>query len=180
MRRCAEELEMMVTGATSFAYGGYSIYGYTNWPGRLTYTMTLPTAPGWTPKTFTDEVNAIKLQLRTQFHRGPFVVYASTNWEPYMNADYSAAKGSDTLLERTLRIRGIQEIKISEWLTGYTLIFVEMLPENVRAVQGMDFRTLQWEEQAGMEIHFKIMGIMFPQLRGDQLGQTGILHAVAA
>lgn len=180
MKRCAEELEMMVTGATTFAYGGYSVYGYTNWPGRLTYSMTLPTAPGWTPATFITEITAIKKQLRDQYHRGPFLVYASTAWEPYLSEDYSGAKGDNTLLERTLRIRGIEDIKISEWLSGFTLIFVEMQPETVRALQGMDFRTLQWTEQGDMEFHFKIMGIMLPQLRGDQLGQTGVLHAVAA
>ena len=34
----------------------------------------------------------------------------------------------------------------------------------------------QWEGQGGMEVNFKVMAILVPQLRDDFNGNTGIVH----
>ena len=41
---------------------------------------------------------------------------------------------------------------------------------------GADITTVQWESHGGMQINFKVMAIMVPQLRADFTGQTGIVH----
>jgi hypothetical protein len=40
--------------------------------------------------------------------------------------------------------------------------------------------TVQWEEQGGLLLNFKIMAIMVPQLRADHNGNTGIVHGTSA
>lgn len=59
----------------------------------------------------------------------------------------------------------------------FTLLMVQMTPDVVRAVNGMDITTLQWESIGGMRVNFKVMAIQVPQLRADFYGNCGILHA---
>jgi hypothetical protein len=40
----------------------------------------------------------------------------------------------------------------------------------------MDITTVQWESHGGMQLNFKVMCLMLPQLRTDFYGNTGIVH----
>lgn len=149
-RRVAEQIEKVTIGNNSgITYGGNStqvggygrtskVYGYTNFTSRLTKTnMTPPTRAGWTPETTQIEVNVCLNTLRNNKFYGPFVMYHSNDWDPYMNGDYYVAKTSGavaptlTLKERLLKIDGIEDIRRLDFLfsvvptpspsdTGYT------------------------------------------------------------
>jgi len=74
-RRVAEQAEKLLLGTYgSYAFGGGTIYGYTNFPSRLTKTMTNPTASGWTPATTVEEVLAMRLQAQQAYHYGPYML----------------------------------------------------------------------------------------------------------
>lgn len=180
-RRVAEQAEQLALGtASSYAYGGGTIYGLTNFPSRLTKSMTLPTASGWTPATFVEEVLAMKNQSQAAYHYGPWRLYTSPNWDQYLDDDYSSAKGDNTLRERVAKIDGIQGISTLDYLSGYRAILVQMTSDVVREVMGMDITTAQWETQGGMQLNFKVMAIMVPQLRADQNSNTGIVDGTAS
>ena len=53
---------------------------------------------------------------------------------------------------------------------------VQMTSDVARAVSALDITTLQWEGMGGMEMNFRVMAIMVPQLRTDFYGNTGIMH----
>lgn len=162
--------------AASFTYGGYTIYGYTNHPNRITYTMTSPAAAGWTPSVTIDDILAMRQAANNDFFYGPFMLYLSPSWDLYMDADYSEAKGNNTLRQRLRAVPGIGGVETAYFLTGYTALLVQMTPNVARAVVGMDVRTLQWESHGGMMLNFKIMCIMVPQIRYNADGNTGIVH----
>lgn len=61
----------------------------------------------------------------------------------------------------------------------FTMIFVQMTPDVVQAINGMDITTIQWETLGGMQINFKVMAIQVPRLRSDYYENCGILHATA-
>lgn len=61
----------------------------------------------------------------------------------------------------------------------FTFIFVQMTPDVMRAINGMDITTIQWEEKGGMLICFKVMCIQVPNPRSDKYGNCGILQATA-
>ena len=63
---------------------------------------------------------------------------------------------------------------------AYVMVMVQMTTDVVREVVGMDITTVQWETKGGMQLNFKVMAILVPQLRADQNGNTGIVHAVAS
>jgi hypothetical protein len=179
-RRCAEVAEKLLLGTLpTYTYGGGTVYGYTNYPDRITKTLTNPTAGGWTPATLVDELLDMKLQSQLALHYGPWKLYNSPNWDKYLDGDYSAAKGDNTLRQRIAKIDGFQSLSTLDYLTGYQILMIQQTSDVARLVIAMDFTTMQWEEKGGLEQHFKVLGILVPQLRSDVNSKTGIVHGTA-
>jgi len=197
-RRVAESVEKtligMITGPTlgnaasgtaGLAYGrAGSVYGYTNHPARITKTdLTAPTAGGWTAQTTVGDVLAILDLLRAKKFYGPFMVYHSTDWDTYLDDDYSTAAdaGSKTLRNRIREIDEIKDVRRLDFLTNtFTLLVVSMTSEVVQAVNGMDINTVQWPSMGGMRTNFKVMAIQVPLITPDYDDNCGICHATTA
>jgi uncharacterized linocin/CFP29 family protein len=190
-RRVAESIEDQLIGnVTGVTYatqtagpgthtGTSTVYGYRNFPQRLTKTnFTTPTTTNG-PTSY-GEVLAALDQLSAQFFYGPFMLYHSTDWTQYMNSPFSTAGGnhpSETLRSMLLKIPDITDVRRLDRLTStFTLLFVQMTGEVAQAVNGMDVTTVQWEEKGGLELHFKVICIKVPRLRSDYNSRAGILH----
>lgn len=175
-RRVAEEAEKLALGVSStYSYGGSTVYGLINFPNRNTYTMEDPTDPSWTPAATVADVLAMKSISQSDFHYGPWMLYTSPSWDEYLDDDYSAAKGDNTLRQRLMMIDGIQGVQTLDYLTGYRMILVQLTTDVIREVIGMDITTVQWESHGGMQLNFKVMAIMVPQLRADTVNNSGIV-----
>lgn len=180
-RRVSEEAEKLVIGSNQFAYGGGTIYGLTNHPNRVTtVSVTLPTNTGWVPSTLVQEVLAMRQASENKFHYGPWALYNSPSWDQYLDDDYSASKGDNTLRQRILAINGINGVRTLDFLSGYQLVLVQQTSDVIRLVIGMDITTIQWETLGGMRLNFKVMAILVPQIRADYNGNTGVVHSVAS
>ena len=177
-RRVAEEAEKLVLGtAASYSYGGGTIYGLTNFPSRITQVLTSPEDTGWTPAVTVQEVLAMRQASQDHLHYGPWVLYNSPSWDQYLDDDYSSLKGDATLRERLKKITGITDVRVADYLgSGFQLILVQQSSDVIREVIGMDITTVQWEEEGGMRLNFKVMAILVPQLRADFNGNTGVVH----
>lgn len=179
-RRVAEEIEKMVLGVSGiadlYAYGGGTIYGYTDHTSRNTKTITNPTAGGWTGGTAVTEVLDMRKKAQDDKHFGPYMLYCSPSWDVYMDADFSTSKGDNTLRERLKKIDGILDVRTLDYLTNYDLVLVQFTPDVVRLVVGMEITTVQWESKGGMQQNFKVMAIQVPQLRADYNGNMGLVH----
>ena len=159
--------------------GTSTVYGYTNFPQRLTKTnFTAPTTTNG-PTTYAEVLAALD-QLYAQFSYGPFILYHSIDWTQYMHSPFSTAGGNhpgETLRTMLLKNPDIQDVRRLDRLTStFTLIFVQMTSDVAEAVNGMDVTTIQWEEKGGLELCFKVMAIQVPRLRSDYSSRTGILH----
>lgn len=93
-----------------------------------------------------------------------------------MEEDYSTSKGDNTMRQRLESINGIQSVKQADYLSDTTLLLVQMTPDVARMVVGMEITTVQWESHGGMQLNFKVMCILVPQLRSDFNDATGIVH----
>lgn len=177
-RKVAEEAEKMALGlADTITYGGGTIYGLTNFPQRITVTMTSPESSHWTPATTVAEVLQLRKRSHDALHFGPWVLYVSSDWDLYLDTDYSTLKGDNSLRQRLATINGVTDIRSLDYLTGYQMILVQMTSDVIREVIGMDVTTVQWESLGGMVQHFKVMAIMVPQLRSVTDGaHAGIVH----
>lgn len=177
-RRVAEFAEKLLIGNQSaYKYGGGEIYGYRNFPNRITGSVTSPAASGWTPSTLVTEVLAMRQQAKIALHYGPYKLYLGTAWDQYLDEDYSSQKGTNTLRQRLGAIDSILEVSSLDYLSGFEVILVQMTSDVVREVIGMNITTVQWPSAGGLQTNYKVMAIMVPQLRADYNGNTGIVHA---
>lgn len=161
--------------------GTSTVYGYTNFPQRLTKTnFTAPTAGGWVPDTTHNEVLAAIQQLLAQYFRGPFIMYHSLDWNQYMNRVYALSGGNnagETLRTMLLKIPQIQDVRLLERLTStFTFLFVQMTSNVAQMIMGMDITIVQWLEKGGLALRVKVMAIRVPRLRSDFNSRTGLLH----
>lgn len=184
-RRVAETVEKTLIGTvTGMTFGNASlygrtptVYGYTNFPARITKSnMTAPTGSNGT--TVLGDWLALRDLLYAAGFYGPFMVYTSNDWDKYLDNLFSTTEPSaGTLRSRLKQIDGIQDIRRLDYLTNaYTVLMVQMTSEVAEAVNGMDIITIQWESQGGMRLNFKVMAIWVPKLTADVNGNCGIAH----
>lgn len=180
-RKCVEAVEKLTIGTVTFpTYGGGTIYGLTNFPQRLTKTLTLPTAAGWRPKTFVDEINDMIQSAQDIYFNGPYGVWLSPGWTKYLNADYADTYGNETLRTRLNKIEEVRFWRKADYLSNYQVVLTQLTPDVVQAVRGMQLRTMQWDSHGGLQKNFKVMGIMVPRVRKNSDSNTGIVHGTAA
>lgn len=174
-----------VTAGTGTHTGLSKNYGYTNFPQRLTKTnFTAPSAGGWVPSTFITELNVALNQLRAQFFYGPFVMYHSVDWTPYLDGDYYHAITSGavapvrTLRERIMAIGDITDIRRLNRLTStFTIILVQFTGEHApSAINGRGITILEWQEKGGLSHWWKVYVIQVAWMKSDYNLRTGILH----
>lgn len=194
-RRVAEMIEKTLIGTeTGVVYGTQSsgagahtgssgVYGYTNFPYRVTKTdLTTPT--GSNPEAvMTDVLEMIETMQGNGFF-GPYMFYHSTGYSRYLNDDYFRTGSTSAvrlLRERILAIEGIADVRRLDYLTsGYQLVLVQMTPDVAQAINGMDITAVQWESQGGAKQNFKVMAIQVPLLKSPYNGTSGILHGTTA
>ena len=174
-RRVIDKVEtMLFQGASTYSYGGGTLYGYLDHPQRNTVTLTQNwDASGKTGTEIVDDVLAMKQASIDARHYGPWVLYIPTAYETVLDDDHKT-NSERTIRERILAISGIQDIKVADKLTANKAVLVEMNAETVRMVEGMAINTVEWEENGGFTMNFKVLTIMVPQIRADQNGHCGI------
>ena len=195
-RRIAETIEKTTIGVQAGLLHGttanYSrasqVYGYKTHPSRNTKTsMTTPT--GANGATTVKEVLDMRELLYGDGFFGPYVLYHSTDWDVYMDQDYYAMTTSGAVAPtRTLRQRlqqtdDIVSVRRLDYMTPtlisgtFHMILVSLgNPQVARAVIGMPLRVIQWPTKGGLQLNFKAMTIMAPQIRADYAGNSGICY----
>lgn len=195
-RRVAEMIEKTLIGTeTGLTYGTRSgdasvahtgvskVYGYTNFPYRVTKTdLTAPT--GSNPEAVMTDILEMIETMQTNGYFGPYMLYHSTPYSRYLNDDYFRTGSTSAvrlLRERIMAIEGIQDIRRLDYLTsGYQLILIQMTSEVAEAINGMDITTVQWQTDGGMKNNFRVMAIQVPLLKAPYNGISGILHGTTS
>lgn len=171
-RKVAEKIEaVLFNGASSYTFGGGTIYGYEDEPNRNSVAI----ATNWDDSGATplQDVINMKQALINDRCYGPYVLYVPTNWETSLDDD-SKAESDLTYRERLLKIASISDIKIADKLTSDVAVLVQMTADVIRLVNGMSVTTVQWDTEGGMQVNFKVMAIQVPQTRHDQTGRCGL------
>lgn len=190
-RRVAEQVEKTTIGvATGLTYGDASeygrsptVFGYTNFPDRVTKTdMTTP--DGTNGNTVYNDWLALRDLMYDNNFYGPFMAYVSTDWTRFLDSKFSTAEPSaGTLRDNLLGIDGINDIKRLDFLTNsnkFHVILVQMTSDVAQAVIGMPMRTIQWSTKGGMQQNFRVMCIHAPRLQADFNGNCGVGHGTIA
>lgn len=170
--KVAEKIEaIFMTGASTLTFGGGTLYGFTDFTHANSGSLTA----NWddTSANILTDVLAMKQASLDDRHFGPWGIYIPPNFETALDEDYVSGypKG---MRQRILEVGGIDFINTSDFLTADNVVMVELRPETVRAVIGLQPTVVEWEEQGGMVLNFLVMAIMVPQLRADQDNRCGI------
>jgi uncharacterized linocin/CFP29 family protein len=171
-RKVAERIEeVLFTGASTYTFGGGTIYGYLDEPNVNSYAITTNwDDSGAIPL---DDVINMKQALINDRCYGPYILYIPTNWELALDEDHSSSYPLSRR-ERLLKIAGIQDIKVADKLTSDYPVLVQMTADVIRLVNGLSVTTVQWDTEGGLQVNFKVMAIQVPQTRHDQSGRCGI------
>ena len=177
-RKVSEKLENMLFTPRTYAFGGGTIYSYVNHPNRNKVNLTASWAlTGTTGATIVADVLKFKQASINAKHYGPWVLYIPTGYETKMDSDYSSAKGTVAIRQRILAIAGISDIKVIDTLRADTVVMPQMTSDVIRLVRGMGIQNVEWQTQGGLITKYKVMTIQVPQIRADQDGNSGIVHA---
>lgn len=178
-RKVLEMAEQLAIGNLSFSWGGGTVYGPRNFPFRNTKVMTNPTSGTWDPTVTMTEVIDMRQTARNDFRSGPYRMYYSTDWDPYLDQDYSSAYPGVTLRSRISQIASIESWVPLEILTGFQMLLIQMTSDVIRMIVGMPVRAIEWTSGDGFEHFITIMTILVPWLRVDQANNCGIVHGTA-
>lgn len=166
---------LLFTGGSNLTFGGGTIYGYTDFPQRETVSL----GGAFNTKTgdeILDKVREMKQASIDNRHYGPWVLYVPTADETALDDDFKA-ESDLTIRQRILQVSGIQDVKVADFLPAGNVLLVEMNSETVRLVVGQQPTPIEWDEGHGLVTNFLVMAILVPQLRADQDGRCGIVHA---
>lgn len=175
--KVAEEAEKLVLGtASTYTFGGGTVYGLINFPSRITGAFLNPTVSGWTPNMLYNSVIDMLKAATDKFHYGPFRLYYSTGLMAPMLRQFSSNYGAGSLLSNIQQLPNIAGVEMLDYLTGNQLLLVEQSAQTARIVLGMDITTTQWQENGGLLEKFRVMAMMVPQLKTDIGGNCGVVH----
>lgn len=179
-QKVAEMTEQyLFKGSGSFTYGGGTIYGYMTAPNRNQVTFS---SDEWDNSAGGDDiladVMAMKQALIDARYYGPYMLYIPTNFETAIDDDYKAASDK-SIRQRIKEVDRIIDVKVADFLTDDNVIMVQMTPDVVRLVNGMELSNVEWNEEGGMTLNYKVMEIKVPQIRSDQNSRCGIAHLSA-
>lgn len=180
-RKVAEKLEKMLFTATSYSFGGGTIYSYLNHPHRNPVVLaTAWNASGATGAKIVADVLKMKQASIEALHYGPWMLYIPTEYETVLDADYDTVTPGTTIRERIKKIEGIIGIKVIDTLPDANVLMVQMTSDVVRLVKGMAVQTVEWQTEGKFVNKYKVMTIQVPQIRSDYNNRSGVTHLAAA
>jgi len=194
-RRGWELVEKTLIGTeTGITYGGRTTgpipqtgasteFGYTNFPYRVTKAdLTIPT--GTNPEAVVQDILEMIETMYANGYFGPFILYHSTPYSIWLNSDYFRSGSTSAVRlvrERIMEIDGISDIRRLDYLTsGYQLLLLDLSRGQFQAIDGMQPRTVQWNERGGMLQKFMVMMIQVALMRAPSNGIVAEIHGTTS
>ena len=81
-----------------------------------------------------------------------------------------------TILERLLKIPGLEGIVPTSRMTGTNVLMIQLTSDVIQLIDGIQPMMVEWEGRGGFELNFMIFCILLPRIRADFLNQCGIAH----
>lgn len=177
----AEEQErMLFLGDATVVVHGASIPGYTNLAARDTGTAAAYGGGDFgTISNIVPTFLGMLAALAAKRYHGPFVGYVADAQYHEMLDVYTDGSGQ-TALARATSLPQILEIKPSDFLTASHVLLVQMTPNVVDLVIGMDIENREWMSPDEQALYYAVLAASAPRLKTDYAGNAGIAHATGA
>lgn len=169
----AEEA-LVVNGTNGPTWGGYTAYGATNHPSRITETTALDFGTVSNIQTAFNNVFAGAV-AKNKF--GPFAVQVSPNQFAEMLVNQSSIDRTE--LSRMLEMPYVASIEQNQFLADGSAIFVELRASTVQLAIAEDMRPIQWEYPGGFSTGVRVFESVVPMWKVDAANQLGVVHKTA-
>lgn len=173
-RKIAEMVEQIIINGLTIGAAIGAIYGLTTQPYRNTGSVT----SSWLTATGTSVIaDAIAMQnaLMAKNMYGPYMLVVPLNVYNALAEDYKTY-ADVTILERLLKIPGLEGIVPTSRMTGTNVLMIQLTSDVIQLIDGIQPMMVEWEGRGGFELNFMIFCILLPRIRADFLNQCGIAH----
>lgn len=179
-RKVRDQMESMLFNGTTKNLGGYSIYGYTTAPHRLTDTAANYGGGDWgTAKNAYKTIAGMMTALNAKGFNGPFGCYAArTQFGQTLNTFGTTSDRSEYTVI-TQNIPGLSFLKASDQLTDGSVVLVQLTSDVVDLAIGQDVTAIQWAEMGGMLTQYRVMAALAPRIKFDSNNSCGVCHATS-
>lgn len=169
--------KLFLIGNFSAGSAAGRVYGVTTYPYRNTGSLTAAWTSATAAQIFAD-VNAMVATLESKNMFGPYGLYIPANYAQVLRKDYDTDAGtiSRSIAKRLMDIEGLQYIKTNQFLPANTVVLIQLSPNVIEVIDGIQPRVIEWSTEGGMVSLFKVMAIMLPRIKRDGLDQCGIAH----
>lgn len=172
-RVVAEKAEDILFNGVSIKSGGYTVYGYTNFPS----TNDVDIAGSWntTPANIVPDVELMLAAADALHMTGPFLFYMPITWWGKLRSDISATYRTGTYRERLAQYTEVAAWQKTSRLTS-TVVMVQARREVVDLAIGSDVQNIEWSTMGPLVQHNKVLMAMAPRLKVDANSVCGIFH----
>lgn len=176
-RVMSEKVEdIFINGLSTYKFGGYNLYGLTNFTSRNTGSLTA----AWSSSSTTglvmyNDMMSMVDDLESAHYYGPYGVWVPATYHTALMRDYKTY-GTITIHKRLMETGRFKFIRPADKLAAGNVVMAQLTSDVIQIVIGMQPTNVQWQTDGGLLNHFKTMCIMIPRLRADQDGNCGIAH----
>jgi len=177
-RRVSETIEdLSVNGTPGFTFSGETIYGATNHPDRNTVSFSNAswTDSGVTGTDILTDVLDMITSLENAGYFGPYRMYIPTSYGTGVLEQDFKADSDKTIRQRLNEIESLESITVLDALASDTVVMFQPTRSVFQMLDGVQPTTVQWEEEGGMKLNFKVLSIMVPNWRSDFNGNMGLV-----
>jgi uncharacterized linocin/CFP29 family protein len=171
-RLVSEGIENLIFNGNGMVVNGMTIYGLTTYPSRNVVATSQP----WTTPAniYSSIVTCIDQLVQKNFY-GPYMVYVS-NKQYVQMLEKEGVDVFQTILDRVKKIPGIEDVKPTFALADHNLVVVNLTSDTLDAVEGQGITPVQWNEQGGFIVNYKVMAAFAPRVKSDGEGKCGVVH----
>jgi len=173
-RKISELVEQIIFNGLTIGANIGSIYGLTTQPYRNTGSVTASWLTATGAQVIADVI-AMQNALMAKNMFGPYLVVVPLNVFNALAEDYKTYADA-TILERIMKVPGIEGIMPTSRMTGTNVLMIQMTSDVVQLIDGIQPMLVEWEDRGGFELNFMVFCIMLPRVRADYLQQSGIAH----
>lgn len=170
--------KLFLTANYSVGAGSGTMYGITTYPYRNTGSLVR----SWLNNATTGaeifkDVNAMIAALENDNQFGPYGMYVPANYMAKLREDYdtTTAKGR-SIYTRLMEIENLKFIKSNRFITGDQVIMIQLSPETMEVIDGIQPQLVEWSEAGGFVTIYKVIAIVLPRIKRDAMDQCGIAH----
>jgi len=173
---------LLIDGDSTIKLGGEQIYGITNHPNRITYSIANDWGGG-SETPYQDVLDMLQL-AKDKFMYGPFALYISPKKFSFMLNTYVEAGAvvmpGYSYMSKFRELQDITEVAFLEGLADDEVVLVQMDNSTLDLAVAEQFMTLPTPKTDLFQYGFMSLCAMTPRIKLDKNNTVGIIHATGA